>query len=206
MLWQHVTVLDLDREDNTMQIVKYYETTLLDKESDLSAKFIVIPRAACNGLIFWDMIRPDKEIIIGAAESLGLQIGPEIGRGYLLKAITFCLSGMTADRIFNCWPHFDVSDSLGSVCNRHYEFSEYLAMSKVIPLESSLTGTESFGSIITASSNAVGTYIGFVTADGFPLIFATVPVGIIIFGASSSFARGFEERLCEKIKALLLRK
>jgi hypothetical protein len=83
-------------------------------------------------------------------------------------------------------------------------FAEQIAFSDLIPFEQSPLNLESLVGLVTkATGVAMGAYAGFVMSGGTPLIFVTVPAGMIIFGAAAGVAKALEEGLRERLLNLL---
>lgn len=83
-------------------------------------------------------------------------------------------------------------------------FAEQVAFSELIPFEQSPLNLESLAGLVTkATGVAMGAYAGFVLSAGTPLIFVTVPAGMIIFGAAAGVAKALEEGLRERLLNLL---
>lgn len=75
----------------------------------------------------------------------------------------------------------------------------------LIPFEESPLQALSLKDIVHATGVAVGAYVGFVVAGSNPLLFITVPAGMVICGAASGLGRGIEDGLRQRIKYLLRR-
>jgi hypothetical protein len=77
------------------------------------------------------------------------------------------------------------------------EFCTQLAYARIIPWESSPLGAESLATLAASSVKAgtvtLGATVGFIAAGKTPLLLITVPLGIVLCGASVSFAKWIEE-------------
>ncbi|MFM0430496.1 hypothetical protein PQQ75_15925 [Paraburkholderia aspalathi] len=86
-------------------------------------------------------------------------------------------------------------------------FATYLTDAPIIPFEHSpLTGV-SLKEITKASGAAIGAYMGFVVGGSTPLLFITVPTGMLICGFAGGMAHGIEgglaRGLAKRIEAFL---
>jgi hypothetical protein len=90
----------------------------------------------------------------------------------------------------------------GNVNPRIREFSEYVVYADVIPVEHSPVGPDSLAKLIAAGGGAgVGALVGFMAAGGpTPLLFLTVPAGIIICGSAQGIADGASEGLRHRVR------
>ncbi len=177
-----------------MAKAQFFETTVVDTDAGLSAQFIVVPSKYLP-------VETSPEQVPTLAELLGLEIRASIDDGWLTRAVTASLAAEGPD-FLSSWP-----SAPPQADNSHFSFAEYLTMAQIVPFEQSPLSDESIGNLFTkASSVGVGAFAGFVVAGGSPLIFVTVPAGMILFGASAGIARGLEEGLRAKIVDLFHRK
>jgi hypothetical protein len=85
------------------------------------------------------------------------------------------------------------------------EFSEYVSFARVVPFEHSPLGGEALGNLLASGSGAgIGAGIGFIVAGGpTPLLFVTVPAGMIICGSAKGIADGLGEGLRYRVRRLM---
>lgn len=84
------------------------------------------------------------------------------------------------------------------------DFAAYVLREPVVPFENSPLAADSILDIVTkATGTGIGAYIGFVVAGNSPLLFVSVPAGMVICGAASGLAKGLEEGLRGRIRALI---
>ena len=159
-----------------MTFVQTYETTVSDPKSGLSASILVIP-----------------------ARSFGM--GPLDGE-FRLQWVAQSLFGGVVERTAPYIEPYDFANLIGSqipysnVDDQLLEFSTYVANARIIPFESSPLGAESLSGISAAAKAgtvSLGATIGYIAAGPTPFLLITVPLGIILCGASVSFAKWMEE-------------
>jgi hypothetical protein len=85
---------------------------------------------------------------------------------------------------------------------RVLEFSEYVAYAEVVPFENSPLAPDSLAKLIASGGGAgVGAFIGILAAGGpTPLLFITVPAGMIICGSAQGVADGASEGLRHRVR------
>lgn len=97
---------------------------------------------------------------------------------------------------------YDFANVIGSqppnsyVIDELLEFSTYVANARVVPFEGSPLGAESLSSIAAAAKAGavgLGATIGYMAAGPTPLLLITVPLGIVLCGASISFAKWLDQ-------------
>lgn len=89
----------------------------------------------------------------------------------------------------NSVPHFGVPKNYRAVGTQ-------LLQDKLIPVRNSPLRAESLLNLIKKSGYiGLGAYIGYLVIEPSPMLFITMPVGMVIFGAASGVAHGLEERL-----------
>jgi hypothetical protein len=159
-----------------MEIFQTYETTIFSRDLDLGATVLVIPARSLRG-----GITPNLHF---AAESLfAAQLDPYGSERSYIDPQQFAsmLSQPMAAR--------DAAETLA--------FASYVLTARIIPFESSPLGAESLASIAASSVKAgtvtLGATVGYIAAGSTPFLLITVPLGIILCGASVSFARWMED-------------
>ncbi|HET8863902.1 MAG TPA: hypothetical protein VFM94_11715 [Solirubrobacterales bacterium] len=110
----------------------------------------------------------------------------------------------------DAWRLFDLYQRIGSHHARFdnpelIEFAEYAAYGSVVPFEHSPLGGDSLGNLLASGSGAgIGAGIGLMVAGGpTPLLFITVPAGMIICGSAKGVADGMAEGLRHHIRRLM---
>jgi hypothetical protein len=80
------------------------------------------------------------------------------------------------------------------------EFGEQMAYARWLPFEQSPLDLESISTLVTSATGAgLGAYVGFVVAGPTPLLFVTVPAGMIICGAAKGLADALEKGLRDRL-------
>jgi hypothetical protein len=85
------------------------------------------------------------------------------------------------------------------------EFSEYVSFARIVPFEQSPLAGEALGDLLASGSGVgIGAGIGIMVAGGpTPLLFLTVPAGIIICGSAKGIADGMAEGLRYHVRRLM---
>jgi hypothetical protein len=84
-------------------------------------------------------------------------------------------------------------------------FAEYVTYANIIPVEHSPLGADSLGSILASGSGAgIGAAVGVMVAGGpTPLLFVTVPLGMILCGSAKGIGEGLGEGFRHKIRKIM---
>jgi hypothetical protein len=176
-----------------IDIKQTFETEIIHG-SGLTFKSLTIPKRSFSNK---GLLENPKEI----AKQLEFQIVDSVELGWLQHALV---------KFFAAEYIQDMSDWLYSfskcIINKpeYFEFAAYLAMTPVVPFENSPLSAESLGNLLTkAGGYGVGAYIGFITGGTTPLLFITVPAGMVICGAAAGIGRGLEEGLRSRVRTLI---
>ena len=171
-----------------MKISQIFETTIFNDETNDQGKFLVIP-----AMVVRDLPNSREAYHRFADENLGFETITEIDHGRLVDAFASCLSA-DKDPEFKAW--LDDRSSREPISPENYdndlEFEKYLAFSPVVPFRHTPLNLESVASLVTSATGVgLGAYAGFVVGGVSPLIFITVPAGMIIFGTAAGVARPY---------------
>jgi hypothetical protein len=162
-----------------MDILQTYETTISSDSGTYSLTALVIPARTYGHLA------PNGFSLHEVGEYLFEGKVEEIGRTHQIPMDRFV--AMLASRQHD-GPY--PSDEL-------LLFANYAATARIIPFEQSPLGADSLASIATSSVKAgtitLGATVGFLSAGPTPFLPITVPLGIVLCGASVSFAKWLEE-------------
>ena len=179
-----------------MDYIRLYETEIVSDEGQ-SFKAMTIPTRSLADI-------SPEEII----SDLDLKSIDRVESGRYIRAVVTALAAERESDISN-WRSFKESALNEKIKNNHYlyELAEYVTMSRILAFENSPLTGESIGNLLTSASGpAAGSYIGFVLAGSSPLLFISVPAGMIFCGAAAGVAKALEEGLKTKIIALLRKK
>jgi hypothetical protein len=72
-------------------------------------------------------------------------------------------------------------------------FAEHVAEAPIVPFEHSPLGGESLAKIAKAGPAGLGAVVGYLAAGSTPYLLIAVPLGIVLCGASMSFAKWLEK-------------
>jgi len=94
-----------------------------------------------------------------------------------------------------------ISDRLGI---ETFQFAEQVSYARLIPFEESPIELTALSTLFTeAGGVGVGAYAGWVIADSMPLLFLTVPAGMVLFGAAAGIAFGLQDALKRRVQTWL---
>lgn len=174
-----------------MEFLQTYETTVASPESGLSATVLVIP-----------------------ARSFRLE---PLDDKYTLDRVAATLFNAKVND-YSGGPYIDVPQFAAQIFGKPdspdqeqqaLQFATYVACARIIPFESSPLGPESLASIaagaVKGGEVGLGAAVGFIVAGPTPFLLITVPLGIIVCGASVSFAKWMVEnrdRIWNKLTGL----
>lgn len=198
--------------EGIMHPVHLFEATIADKETGLSAHFISVRRAYLPELASAEI--HSQEISDFLIKRLGLhpiiEISPEKVRTAVSALLSYSpqLSGRIADTSSRDERHaifsrlFENPEIL-QISRSDADFAEYLTFAPVVPIERSPLEGLSLDQIVQTGGTGVGAYIGIVVAGATPLLFITVPAGMIICGAAAGVGMGLFKGLSDRISQLI---
>ena len=203
-----------------MHPVQSYLTTITDNDSNLSLSVVVVPSRSV----------PEAELELEGSE--GNRIPEQIE--YLLNQLRLRhLVDVPTDRLHRAIaallenpreinePIYDTSFEAAKVFHltrliedeRTYTssrdikaFTDYVLNEDVIPFERSPLSGESLLKAVKLPAVGMGAYIGFVAVGASPLLFISVPAGMILIAASAGAAKALEETVYELVKRLMSKK
>lgn len=165
-----------------MATVQMYETTVLETSEQYGFKFVVFPSRSLAEEVS-DLIAQSENAPKAIAEYLRLR-----DFEYIERHSIDTLSTDIAEIIRR-----EKDDEL----ERYRPFAQYIAYTKLVPIEESPLGAEALATIAASSVKAgtvtVGVTVGFIVAGATPFLLITVPLGIILCGSAISFAKWVEE-------------
>jgi hypothetical protein len=183
-----------------------FEASIADKDTGLGAHFISVPQRYFQGI----QNRP-----MAVLENLGLQAIIDIPPAHAVYAIVALLShdAELSSAITDSRSDIERHERFARALNREnlqrrigrkdWEFAQYLAFAPLIPVEHSPLEGLSLDKIVQTGGTGVGAYIGIVVAGTTPLLFITVPVGMIICGAAAGVGLGLFKGLSDRISHLI---
>jgi hypothetical protein len=181
-------------------VVQFYETTIADTTSDLSAHFITVPARSLGGRSYlfegsdWPL------------ETLGLLRIADVPFGGVARSLAACLVSHDVEEFLRKFHQgFEAETNHSSVrLPRPFEFAEYLTFARVIPFEQPSLSADSLGNILTAQGQGEAGYM-YHEATETPLLAVAIPAGLVICGSAAAMERalesGLRQRLIEFIKS-----
>lgn len=192
-----------------MKVTQFYETTVIDIKSGKEVKFVILPRRAFQNEALlpscqssedkYDEFQKFGKLV----EYLTDSFPSYFGLTQLPTLIAQCLYIEDDETIVDIETR-DVIDIDIQDINDLIPFAELVIFSPVVPFEYSPLALDSIGSVITkASGVGLGAYAGFTVAGNSPMLFITVPAGMIIFGAAAGVANALEQGLRLRLTKLI---
>jgi hypothetical protein len=184
-----------------MKLHQWYETSVADEEGH-ELTFITVPARS-----FADTNLPKNPLKV--LESLGFDTLLEVGDTEDLKAMLLAsLLGDTADDIssFGWKDDIAVRSFSDFEAKEAEKFIQEVAAAKVVPFEQSpldLQSLTALTSLAKASTVGLGAWVGVVAAGPTPLVIITVPVGILLVGASAIVAKALGDGLAYKLRKVM---
>jgi len=175
-----------------MQISHIFENTVIEKESDLAAQFLVVPDRSFSNPSLLEADQLLKVLHIKNVKKL---------RPTEMVSYFSLMLAKDDPEIIKDQPQVLKEKLYGS---KYFDFAEQLIFGKHVPFEHSPIELESLGNLVAkASGIGVGAYVGFVISGTSPLLLLTVPAGMVICGAAAGVSRALEDGLKEKLLKLL---
>lgn len=182
-----------DTGSKALELAQLYETSILDKGSDLSAHFVVVPAPAFPEGVYMPDILPGEE--------LGLLNIADVPLGGVVRSLAELLKAEDVERfseIFRTSSERDLTHRATQQTER-FAFAEYLTFARIVPTEDSSLVSDSLGNIMTKQLYGTAQFVYFEEAEDVPIMYvgtaeemlmcATVP------GMSRALHSGLRERL-----------
>jgi hypothetical protein len=183
-----------DGETARMDLAQVYETTIYDRESGQAVAFATVPARSLP-----QAETPAVEYVARAFDLRPLE-GTRARMARIEPVEPWSLPFLL-DALLGRFPPFPYYfDPLEPDRPRRgpSPLAQYLAYERVIPFESSPLGAASLASLVTATSTA-GAALGY-HATGDPILFLTVPAGIVVAGAALGIGAGTAIGLAEGVR------
>src|SRR5215213_2100482 len=187
------------RFETARNIVQIHETTIADRESDLSAHFVTVPARSLGGSSY--LFRgPD-----GPLETLGLLRLADVPLGGVARSLAACLVSEDVEEFLRRFHQGFEEETRhsGMELPKHFVFAEYLTFARVIPFEWSSLVADSLGNILTAQGRGEAGYM-YHEVTGTPMLGVAIPAGMVICGSAPGMIRalesGLRQRLLEFVK------
>ncbi len=185
----------------SIPVSQIYETEVWWRQAQTGVRMVVVPARSLESATIlsnpWD-----------ALSELQLeQVSDPISASTLPLAVASVLK--EADNPSAAAEHFNLARAhLEAFTADHaglLEFAEYVSYADVVPFESSPLSPDSLGKILTAGSGAgIGAGVAIMVAGGpTPLLFITVPAGMIVCGAAMGVSEALQKGLRYKILKLM---
>jgi hypothetical protein len=189
-----------------MILTQLFETTVVDSGSENQARFISVPR---RSLAHTDLLPPEdtvdpnlSERTAALLEVLGLRQVTRLREFRLVEVIAMCLAAERSQELTDQlaegrFLQFDQFSDLA-------DFAQAITFTPVVPFEQSPLDLSSVTTILgKASGIGLGAYVGLVVGAGTPLIFLTVPTGMLLCGAAAGVAKALHDGLYERLVRII---
>ena len=186
-----------NRSVAAMEIVPFYQTTVIARESDLAAQLVVVPRQSMKS----SAISQDP---VAVRDLFGIASFYEIpSPRFLPYAIASVLSQGEAGAAIEQFGQ--LVEGTAHSDEEVLRFAEYVAFARLTPLKESPLAEVPLASILEEPTVlGVGLLVGIAAAGGLtPLVMLTVPAGIVLVGAADALAKEFPELVRGAIRKLL---
>jgi hypothetical protein len=182
-----------------MNLIQIYETTISDAAGRLVMTCLVLP---ARSLVVND--RPAKPEQV--RQALDLKELKRVSPSALPYALGSLLAANEENQALQVYqtllesPMQKAQEVLGPDI---LSFSESACFEELIPFENSPLEPAALASLVKkASTTALGAYIGFVAVGPSPLLFISVPAGIIICGAAGGAGAGLKTLMEEGVRKI----
>jgi hypothetical protein len=179
-------------------LIRIYETTIADVNSDLSTHIVTVPARSLGGDDY--MFRGRD----GPFEQMGLLRVADVPMGGVARSLAACLvSGDVEEfsRKFHEGFEEEIRHS-STELPRHFVFAEYLTFARTIPFEWSDLSTDSLGNILTAQGHGEAGYM-YHEETQVPLLTVAIPAGMVMCGCASGMIRALESGLRQSLVAFV---
>jgi hypothetical protein len=183
-----------------LDVARLYESEVQDRATGVGIRFVTLP---VESLADPDLLDNPAE----AMEVLGLKaISDPVRASHIPYAVA---SILLRDNATAAAEHLElVLEHERAFANDHADvlaFAEYVTYANVVPVERSPLSGDSLGNLLASGSGAsAGLGLGIMVAGGpTPLLFVTVPVGIILVMSAKGIGGGLAEGLSYRIRKLL---
>lgn len=188
-----------DTGEKVLDLAQLYETSILDKRSDLSAHFVVIPASALPRDVYLPDLLPEEE--------LGLFEIADVPLGGVVRSLTELLRAENVEQfsqIFRTSSERELTHRATRQAE-YFAFAEYLTFARVIPTEDSSLVSDSLGNIMTKQLYGTAQFVYFEEAEEVPIMYVGTAEEILMCasvpGMSRALHAGLRDRLLRMMKA-----
>ncbi len=178
-----------------MELAQTFETVVVSNSGEF-AELIFVP---ARSLSDFDERRQREPI---PARELRLQLLSRMDPTQLKDVISLMLSTPYS---IGAYPENPQTGHLGKVSDEHREFAEQLCNQPLVPYEESPLQVKSLATIAT-SPVAAGTFIGIAVAGLTPLLYISVPAGIVVCYVADGIGKGLRQGLKNRLYKMLRKK
>lgn len=170
-----------------LSVSQFYETTITDSISGLSAHFVVVPSRSLGGDSYRLERRPDP------LEALGLLPLADVPAGGVVRSLAGCLTSTDADEFMR---RFDAgfageAEHPSVHLPPAFAFAEYLTFARVVPFEWSTFSADSLGNVLTAQGFGEAAYAAHEDSN-VPVLVVAIPAGILVCGSTKNMENALE--------------
>ena len=184
--------------ETARNVVQIHETTIADRESDLSAHFVTVPARSLGGSTY--LFRGSD----GPLETIGLLRIADVPFGGVARSLAACLVSEDVEEFMRRFDRDFAEETShpSTQLPRPFVFAEYLTFARVIPFEQPSLSADSLGNILTAQGQGEAGYM-YHEETGIPLLGVAIPAGMVICGSTHGLVRALESSLRQRLAELV---
>jgi hypothetical protein len=184
------------RGESKMKPLKMYESTILTDISSHAAHLVVLPSAS--------VMNSEAIALDDLLAELGMRKIAAVRAANLAQTLAILLSpAAEGDKVESALVLAASAQVEAEYARSDLQFAEIVAFDPIVPIEQSMLSAGILANLVKASGVTIGAFAGFVAVGPSPLLFVTIPAGMIICGAAKPLAEALESGLREKLQDYL---
>lgn len=186
-----------DTGEKVLDLAQLYETSILDKSSDLSAHFVVIPASALPDGAYLPDLLPEEE--------LGLFDIADVPLGGVVRSLTELLRAENVEQFSEIFRTSSERELTHRATQRaeYFAFAEYLTFARVIPTEDSSLVSDSLGNIMTKQLYGTAQFVYFEEAEDVPIMYVGTAEEILMCASVPGMTRALQAGLRDRLLRLM---
>lgn len=183
--------------NKVLDLAQLYETSILDKGSELSAHFLIVPASALPE----DSYMPD----LLPVDELGLLNIADVPLGGVVRSLTELLRSEDVQQfsgIFNTSSERELTHRATERAE-YFAFAEYLTFARVIPTETSSLLNDSLGNIMTKHLYGTAQFVYFEEAEDVPIMYVGTAEEMLMCSTVPGMAKALDAGLRHRLLSML---